>query len=682
MDSSIYTVTKSRSDDESFPAKWEGQSNSDIAFPPVDFLGVLLLHPVRHRFYSGNMDYLAANIAALTSAHPAQAAFLKEKTRGLASAPYQLCGDPPRDALCLNEAGESLRLFDDAQCGLEAESYRIVWSLGDATSSDLPSSLIVVGMGLCESLSSLQARLHPEGRLIVIEPDPRLFLTCLVAIDLRHILADPRILFVTGFEPRRAAEQIGRELQWGRLIHLPHQLLAHESSIRMYPGFFRQFKTCWIESIEREDMYLQKRAGQDRIVTEHTAANLFRILDCPGCVHLFNRFQQCTAILVGAGPSLSDNLEALRAVSGNALIACVNTAYPVLRRAGIAPDIVVCMDHHSRNLCSFESLEHDPRTYLAADPRIEPGIFDHFPNHALLLSWHTTREELGNPAPPQAIPLSRGGGNSLYHWLQKRMGEKGTLTATGSVAVAAYQLLAYMGCEPIVLLGMDLAFPNQKTYAEGTIFGDGNLPRDDRVTHTIPAAGGGEVGTSTTLNLYRLLLEHEIKRFRRQTINCSLGGAQIAETKVLPLYKALAAKCVKTIPRLPDVYAEACMADPYRGKNEALHSILHDLSSQLETLAQASETIISNYESGTQQTEMDVTRLENNLAGLRKEHDSAHFVLNELLQPALISFEQSQWLTLGQPTGKQVKHRERRCLDALKAIAEQARILFYLLDKY
>ena len=622
------------------------------------------------------MDFLGDNVAALGRSRPDLSAALQAQLTGLTGPPYTVQGDPPRDMEVKSGEGSADLLYgDDLAWGERTEAYRSIWKLGSARpEARAPDhALIVLGFGLGADLRALLAELPPEGRLAVFEPDPGVFVTALMTCDLEDVLSDPRFLPLTGVPLEQAVEQIGRDLEWGRFLYLPYRILLHPSAQHFHPRVCESFVHLWNDAIEREGMYLRGRSTHGEVVARHTVANFPRLLDCPGIEPLRGAMNDTPALLVGAGPSLSRNLEVIDKATEKMLVVCVNSAYPVLRKAGIAPHVVIALDHQERNFGSFQDIDHDPRTYLVADPRIDPRIFAEFLDHAYLLSWHTTTETLGQPHPPNAIPLSRGGGNSLYHWLQERLGQKGTITATGSVAVAAYQMLAYWGCPIIALVGLDLAFPDERAYAEGTIFDDKSLPQDSQVTHSVPCTRGGKVGTSATLNLYRQLLEHEILRFGATTWNASLGGALIQGTATMPLKSVVANVEETSNPDVSGQYALACQHDPSLGRDGVLRVALRVLGDDIEGLCADARRILDECKDvDASQAPVVVETLDEGLASLREKHGIGHFILNELLQTAFVDFECARWEALSMDLADRTVADLRRRTAALEAIVTEA----------
>ena len=79
------------------------------------------------------------------------------------------------------------------------------------------------------------------------------------------------------------------------------------------------------------------------------------------------------------------------------------------------------------------------------------------------------------------------------------MGQGLRLANGGHVTSAAFTLALVWGCDPIVLVGQDLAFSQGRSYAQGRV-GGGQPPGDQR--REVPAIGGGTVETSVVMAGY------------------------------------------------------------------------------------------------------------------------------------------------------------------------------------
>ncbi|MBM4129565.1 DUF115 domain-containing protein [bacterium] len=247
-------------------------------------------------------------------------------------------------------------------------------------------------------------------------------------------------------------------------------------------------------------------------------------------------------VVVGAGPSLDRGLDALRRLQGRALLCAASTALPPLARAGIVPDLVVVIEAND-NAAHFADVPHLDRVLLLADPQGHPAHFAVPPARNLALAVRDT---------------------AAGDWLQRAWGCR-PLPSGGSVACLALSALHRLGCDPLVLTGMDLALTDGRTHADGSTQGrrrgqyDAETGRfvftsQDRPAggswqgELAPAWGGASpVPTRPAFNAYRLWFEAAADTWAgdRALINATGGGARIhgwEEIEPDALAAALAAK--------------------------------------------------------------------------------------------------------------------------------------------
>ena len=172
----------------------------------------------------------------------------------------------------------------------------------------------------------------------------------------------------------------------------------------------------------------------------------------------FNRFQNVfkniPALICGAGPSLKNELEEIKKREHQALIIAGGSAITALGHSQIFPHFAVAIDPNEEEYKRFKvnSAFEIPLLYTN---RLFPRVFETF------------------NGPLGYVRASTGG--PIESWLEKRLGieklslRKGFDIEALSVTTTAIQIAAMMGCNPIVLVGVDLAFTHQNFYAPGVV---------------------------------------------------------------------------------------------------------------------------------------------------------------------------------------------------------------------
>jgi hypothetical protein len=184
----------------------------------------------------------------------------------------------------------------------------------------------------------------------------------------------------------------------------------------------------------RDDALLQTLANLPVIAREGDAAALDGLL----AGH--------PAVIVGAGPSLDDQLPALAALQDRAVVVAPHDAAALLA-GGVRP----------RRRCrsaSWNAPSRRPRRsgrYLPHGRRRQPA-----PSAFTGFAGRTFVFKVSDHEP--------------WPWLRAAGLDRGTLRAWGSVVTTAFDLAVRLGCAPIVFAGLDLSYPVRRPYCANTIY--------------------------------------------------------------------------------------------------------------------------------------------------------------------------------------------------------------------
>jgi hypothetical protein len=163
-------------------------------------------------------------------------------------------------------------------------------------------------------------------------------------------------------------------------------------------------------------------------------------------------FKGVPAVICGAGPSLKTHIEGLKALEDRALILAGGSAITALGNLGIFPHIGLAIDPNEEEVHRFEASVVQEVPFLFG-LRLYPQVFE------------TLNAPLGY--------LHTRTGGSAEGWLQDHFGiERDPMhDALGMEALSITTLgltLAYiMGCDPITIVGVDLAYTGLTRYAPG-----------------------------------------------------------------------------------------------------------------------------------------------------------------------------------------------------------------------
>lgn len=196
-------------------------------------------------------------------------------------------------------------------------------------------------------------------------------------------------------------------------------------------------------------------------------ANFYKnLLDLPkGKLELkmIGHFKNIPAIICGAGPSLAKNIHVLKNLQDKALIMAGGTAMNVLNGAGIKPHFGLGIDpnpSHYNRLISNIAFE-------------EPFFYRQRMYNKALKTIHG-----------EHIYVTGAGGYRLPSWFEKRLEiprvdpiEEGHNVVNFNLAIAKE-----LGCNPILIVGVDLAYSDNLSYAPGLVRHAIHDPKDAFIT--------------------------------------------------------------------------------------------------------------------------------------------------------------------------------------------------------
>lgn len=251
--------------------------------------------------------------------------------------------------------------------------------------------------------------------------------------------------------------------------------------------------------------------------------HVFRGIDYSG---FENMYKGKPAIIVGAGPSLEKNIEKLKLVNGKALIMCVDAALDTLINAGIIPDIVASIER-TEITTKFYKREVMPKSIVYVGPNVVPGaIFERF----------------------DRIIFTGRRGDGLFQDFNNYLGFH-NLEIGSNVAAILVAFAQYLGCSPIIFVGLDLAYTNGRTHTSLVM---DNIKEEDmknsyRNKELVTYVKGQDGEMLETFEFFRhakVWIENQIAKNKdRKYINATEGGANIVGAENHKLENVISEYC-------------------------------------------------------------------------------------------------------------------------------------------
>lgn len=387
--------------------------------------------------------------------------------------------------------------------------------------------------------------------IYVLEPRLGVLRAALGAQDLSPMLADGRfhlfddvdkLYFVSEFGLRRIPNLAVHALPAARAMYahlIPLVERRIQTVVRDQDIINRTF-------IERGAHWFINMIDNTRHFLDHTPVHRLR-----------NLFAGRPAVVVSAGPSLDKNAQYLKDWKNRGVIICVGSALRKCVAAGVTPDITIAIE--GLNITDqFEGIPEIEESYLALCVKSYPDLWK-IPAKGFIY--------LGNLA-------------SDTYWMFNLLGIKeSVLEFSGSVSTAGFSLAAFMGCDPITIVGQDLAFGQSgQSHASGTGEGgdfsistqtladirQGKCGEEKDFT-LVEGYYGGLVPTKINLRNYLLWFENYIPKITAggvRVINATEGGAKIHGVEQQRFGEVTAQALGEVLP-IGELLREHCQPDPF-----------------------------------------------------------------------------------------------------------------------
>ena len=354
---------------------------------------------------------------------------------------------------------------------------------------------------------------------VVYEPNTKYF-TDYLCEDAESVLAAENVYFITGKERYQLLKKtLDNFLTYNNrkklvLANIPNYVKRYENDYEEY---------CNIIKTKCDNIVFDKSTQilHEQIQSYNYLNNIFKLIDEAGIQELSDVVQEFVnypAVIVSAGPSLDKNVKILNEYKGRVFIVAVDAALNTLKENNVIPDLVVTMDP------KFEKIN------AMCDKRYNnlPMIVNVISGYKLLKS-HTGRK---------FFDLQQ---NNFIATIADEYNKILPILGTGgSVANSAFSFLEFAGFKNIILIGQDLAYPNNRLHANGAFENERDIEAESGKYYYVRDIYGNKVLTEKNMDLYRLWFENAIAgNSSLNVIDATEGGALIKGTTIMTLNEAM-----------------------------------------------------------------------------------------------------------------------------------------------
>jgi len=437
---------------------------------------------------------------------------------------------------------------------------------------NINTSIIIFGLGAGEHIKEVVNKFNNSISILVIEPDISTLNLVYNSNYYDDIVKNDKIAIL--YYKDENVEEFLKEfidpfkLQNTKVIFFANYKLVYDNES---VEFFKLIKTIiTYKLVDRNtSINLSKEIIKNSIKNLDYVAKSFSINEFKDI------YKDIPAIVVSAGPSLAKNIHLLKEVQDEFIIITGGRTLEPLLNQGIKPDFLCIIDPFP---ISFQLVEDILR--------------DDIP----LVYYEGTNSEV----------VDKHAGDKIFYTidsaLKKHLNEDITsLAYGGSVAHTCTALALHFGCDPIIFIGQDLAYTDEKSHADIAKHNSNNLLNKSECDFYVEDIYGEKVRTSMSLNFMRLQFEEVIKIFNKNTfINATEGGANINGTSIASLNEVISkykSKCKKKIHYSKKVKKVESSIDIMKNLNECINNI-RELQKCCDEVLKHNEELYYSYKRG------------------------------------------------------------------------------------
>lgn len=375
--------------------------------------------------------------------------------------------------------------------------------------------VVFYGIGLGYHIQAFLEK-HPHISFSIYEPVPEVFKAYLSHFDLRDLPQRRLHEIAVETSPQDAQAFLQRTIAQIQKNILFVDLPSYRNA---FPEQHSAFLKLFQEIVSERRSSLATNVAFEKRWVINSLLNFKAVLDTPNILaERAGYFKDQPAILVSAGPSLDYEIENLRQIKekGQAYLFSVGSAVNSLLSAGIHPDAQ----------CTYDP-EADNQNMVFA--RITQEGINDIP---LVFGSSVGYEVLRNyPGKNKLHMITNQDTISSFLLRLDDVNQLDGVMDAPSIAVITLQLLYKLGFNPIILVGQNLAYADNRHYARGIEYESKfRINKTDGLIR-VKDVYGNEIYTNLGFDRMRVNIEYHIQRMPDvKVINTTRGGADIKGT--------------------------------------------------------------------------------------------------------------------------------------------------------
>ncbi|MES9997545.1 6-hydroxymethylpterin diphosphokinase MptE-like protein [Desulfovibrio aminophilus] len=451
------------------------------------------------------------------------------------------------------------------------------------------SATILVGCNVGYGLNRLLTNTPDSHKIVVVEPNPELLLSCLGQTDFRPFLEHRKLHFALPEDDYLGEVIKNLDLQYiygviNLRADLPSQQMGPE-----YASLLARIKG----RVENFCVEMNTLRSRQDVMVGNELKNFHRALSDGSLAGLEGSARGVTAVILGAGPSLLRFAPEFVRDPGYALYATALQTMPTLQAQGVTPHFCLAIDYDPGMLKIFDrlDLERAATVPLIYSTKVQPELVRRYPG--------------------PTIPLWTIGGVATFAMKDREL----VLDAGGNVSLTLTRFLHWCGVSRLLLAGQDFAWSGEQTHADGHHAAGRKVVFNPRAHLRIKNLHGEEIITSPQYMAAKRELEMDLRKTNLPVFGLYGGGAPIEGVEMLDMAQVRERGLLTSIPG---------SVESFRGKLLASRERRHSFDFEPRS---------PRWSSSMRHAEKQLTKLFRNLGGNQKE-------IHGLFEQALLFIKQ------------------------------------------
>lgn len=389
--------------------------------------------------------------------------------------------------------------------------------------------ILVLGMGNRQLIRELSEYTKKGSKLIVYEPNMAMLKYILEHENLSEIFIKGNVILWWGTEEKEINEHLFEIIGMNWVKHIYNMQVITPPSYVVYLPAFKNL----MQKVNTKIIQYYKSLGNSLPDVlqgfQQNYQNVRACLETNSIKEITDKYKGYPAIIVASGPSLEKNIQHLKKADGKALIISCDASWDACKMHGVKPDAIATIERLEVTYqCFYEGKKFDDDLVLLAPTLTWPKTFEEFKGKKILVSKNS---------------------EGIDGWWNSFFPDVEFINTGMSCANLACMAAGMAGCNPIILIGQDLAYTDNKKHSDIThtkYDGANANPNPEGENIMVEDVHGNMVPTCDVFNLFRYWFE-DFAAYNKELelIDATEGGAKIQGSTIMTLEDAIAKYCTK-----------------------------------------------------------------------------------------------------------------------------------------